>query len=554
MRLKTPFFGSNRGSTLATVLVIGGIASITVASMLAVSSTSLRSAHGRADWNAAFFHAENALTWAAQSISDAAPASATNYFSTQGGTLPLPYMASAASRAAAGLQNAWVSVVQPNAALPNIYLVTASAKVNDKVRTIQATIQKNPPSQIFDYEYFLNNWGWWWGSSITGDGGNRSNWDFDFRDNPTVNGLILANGSIQENELSVDPLSGIMPFGGSAGADPVDMVHSGAPRLAMPNLSSISNYITTAAANTVTNGIWIGPNQVVFGVQTNGSQPGIYLVGTDANPIVISNTVVVPGDVVIKGKVTGHGTLYVGGSLYIAGDLTYKNGPDWTTAPETMAATNRDAWVANNQSADLVAFGVRGNVFVGDVTSTDWINWCYYPSWGLANVGDESHLGADGIAGTPDDNIPFLHADGTYSTWYDADGDGVMEGNANYATDINMDIVRAARIAGYPTNTDGTVSAYSSVATDNLSQLDGVFYTNHSFAARFGGASSVVHGTVVTRNDDIVYNNTCTFIYDSRIHSRYNNNPNRFINLGLPVAGPLAVSGFTELTPNSSNL
>jgi Tfp pilus assembly protein PilX len=549
---------SQRGSTLVTVMIMGGISSVLVASMLSLSSNSLQNAHNRSDWNAAFFHAENALTWAAQNIADTTPPSANNFYSTINGNLTLPYMSAELSSGTSNFKNAWVSVVCPNAALPNVYLVTASAKVNNKVRTIQATVQKNPPSQIFDYEYFLNNWGWWWGNTITGNGGNRSNWDFDFRYDPTVNGLIYANGSVEENEVPVNPLTTSPPFGGLAGSDPLDMVHSGTPRLTMPNLSSVSNYAAIAQSSTATNGIWIGSTQVVFGVQTNSAKPGLYLVGTAANPIVISNTVVVPGDVVIKGQMTGQGTLYVGGNLYIAGDLAYANGPDFSTPPETMSATNRDAWVAANQSKDLIAFGVRSNIYAGDVTSAEWLDWCFYPSWGLANLGDESQLGADGIAGTPDDGIPFLHPDGTMSAWYDADGDGIMEGNANFANDINMSSARAASISGYPTNNDGSMAAYNSVASNNMGLLDGIFYSNHTLATLLlgsnGSGNVVFNGSAVIRNDDIIYGNTCVFNYDSRIHSRYNTNPNKYINLGLPIANLISLSGFTELPPNPNNL
>jgi hypothetical protein len=42
--------------------------------------------------------------------------------------------------------------------------------------------------------------------------------------------------------------------------------------------------------------------------------------------------------------------------------------------------------------------------------------------------------------------------------------------------------------------------------------------------------------------------------YDSRIHSRYHNNPNQFINLGLPSGATIQVNGFTELPPDSTDL
>src|SRR4051794_31357643 len=198
---------SESGSTLATVIVIGGIMGIVIAATLGLSSFSLRSAHRRSDWNAAFFHAENAMQWAAQNIADVNPSSGSNYFSTAGGSLTLGYVNGAKADAQSGFRNSWVKVMRYNPNLPNNYQVIASARVNDKVRTIQGIIQRNPASHVFDYEYFLNNWGWWWGSSITGNGGNRANWDFDFRNTPMVNGVVEANGNVTRNGVPVDPLN-----------------------------------------------------------------------------------------------------------------------------------------------------------------------------------------------------------------------------------------------------------------------------------------------------------------------------------------------------------
>src|SRR5579863_10389183 len=92
MRPSTQPSRSEAANTLVTVLAIGGVVSISLAAMLSLSNSSLRNAHGRGDWNAAFYHAENALQWAAQSIADASPSAVSNYFSTANGTLPLRYM------------------------------------------------------------------------------------------------------------------------------------------------------------------------------------------------------------------------------------------------------------------------------------------------------------------------------------------------------------------------------------------------------------------------------------------------------------------------------
>lgn len=56
----------------------------------------------------------------------------------------------------------------------------------------------------------------------------------------------------------------------------------------------------------------------------------LILVGTDANPIVISGTLAVGGDVIIQGKVQGTGQIIARGSVYVTGDLTYADGTDKT--------------------------------------------------------------------------------------------------------------------------------------------------------------------------------------------------------------------------------
>jgi len=128
-----------------------------------------------------------------------------------------------------------------------------------------------------------------------------------------------------------------------------------------------------------------------------------------------------------------------------------------------------------------------------------------------------------------------------------------MEANYNYNTDINMTAARASYILGYPT-VAGIPVAYNQVASDNMGTLEGIFYTDHAAAMRLAQSSSVFHGVIVSRNEQIVFQNYLTLIYDSRINSRYNNNPNQFINLGLPWGKPVQVNSFAELAPNGTGL
>src|SRR5581483_2902038 len=235
MRVRIQKGPRTEGSTLTLVMVIGGIMSVIIASALTLSSVTIQQAQAHVDWQKAFYHAENAYIWAAQNCLNSTPAAgSSNYYSTVNGTLPLAYMQSELSQsnnAGFGVNtnsqfgNAWVTVVQPTNQLSDVVIITASARVNNEVRTIQVTATLYPVSQVFDYEYFLNNWGWWWGNTITGNGGQRANWDFDFRWDPTVNGLIYAADQVEENEVPWSEYNEGPPFGGTAGTDPTDLVH-----------------------------------------------------------------------------------------------------------------------------------------------------------------------------------------------------------------------------------------------------------------------------------------------------------------------------------------
>ena len=554
MKFQRPPRPNESGSTYVAVIIFGSILMITSASLLRLGSARFNTSFERWNWNEAYFHAENLIQWAWQQIADdpagGTTAAVVGKYSTENTTIGLSYFSSGLLSHSA-FSNAWLTIANDPSGLANVYQVTASVKVGKKVRTLQAQLRRGSPATVFDYEYFLNNWGWWWGSSITGQGDNRANWDFDFRYNPTVNGSVIANGSIEQNGVPIDPFSGVVPFTGLAASDPMAYVHSGSPRLTMPNLKDFTYYEQKAAASGGT--LSVGTSLVVAGHVTNAITPGLYLVGTPASPIQINGPVVVPGDVVISGTITGKGTLYVGGNLYIAGDLTYGNSPDFSTPPASMTQANRDTWVQNNLSngKDLIAFAVREAVFGGAPNSSAWKSAVYDPSgYGLKNVGGESNLGQDGIAGTPDDGVAFTHADGTVSAWYDADGDGVVDLAYNYSNDIEMTTARATKILNYPT-TSGTPVDFNTLSSNNMNRIDGIIYCNHAVGIRAAKSDMVWNGTVICRDEAIIFSSTGKFVYDPRVHSRYNADANRFVDVGLPIAGKSALLTLAEIAPQA---
>ncbi len=545
------------GTVLAPTVILSGVLGITAFAMIQLSSYRARAEYGRWSSNEAYRHAENALSWAVQAIADATSGGSSapflGQYSLTAGSVSVPYMASLKAEANSDFKEVWVTISNHPTGVTDLYLVTTSAQVGAHTRTVQATVRKNPPSLVFDYEYFLNNWGWWWGSTITGYGDNRANWDFDFRYNPTVNGAIFANGRVACNKVAVDPLTSTPPFKGTAAADPVGMVHSGVPRIPMPNLLDFTYYQNKAVASG--SKLLVGSTVVVNAVHADVSKPGLYLKGTAGAPIKINGPVVVPGDVVISGPVTGTGTLYVGGNLYVAGNVTYVNGPSFTTAPSSMSQADRDNWVKNAvaDKKDLVGFAVRGSVLGGAVNSSDWKANCFDAAdYGLKNVGAEASLGKDGIRSTPDDAVKYLdtNGDGTPdSAWYDADGNGVVNSAYNYAADIQMTATRAGKITGYPKDGTGALQPYDSLSSNNYNRMDGVYYCNHAVANRMAASGVAWNGAVICRDEAIVFNDTLKFVYDPRIHSRYSDDPNRYIDLGLPIANKVRIERVDEIVP-----
>ncbi len=568
MRLLLKVHRFKEAAVLLPTLVFSGVMGISALSMMELSAYRTRLEYHRWASNEAYYHAENAMSWSLQMVADATSggpdASFLGRYSVSDGSLGLSYMSSIRV-ARSDFKDAWVTIANHGSGVTNLYLVTTSAQVGTRTRTLQATVRKWPPSQVFDYEYFLNNWGWWWGATITGNGDNRANWDFDFRYSPVVNGALFASGRVASSRVPIDPFGATPPIAGTAVSDMLANVHSGVPRVSMPNLLDFTYYKSKAASYVNADGttgskLYVGSTVVVDATHSSLTQPGLYLKGTVANPIKIQGPVVVDGDVVVSGPVTGTGTLYVGGNLYIAGNVTYQNGPSFSTPPATQSQAVCDTWVSSALAAkkDLIAFAVRQSILGGDVNSADWKYWEYDAGdWGLGGLGNEANLGQDGIRGTPDDGVAYAHVVGTNvvnDASYDADGDGVIRGNYNYSNDLQMTAARAGKIANYPTipnpNGLGQVPAdYSTLASNNYNHLDGLYYCNHAVATRMTGSGVVWNGGLICHDEAVVFNDTLRFNYDPRIHSRYSSDPNRYIDLGLPVANKIRVDHMDEIVP-----
>ena len=294
--------------------------------------------------------------------------------------------------------------------------------------SVSATIQESVcfatgQSKVFDYAYFVNNYGWMSGSSFRINGDFRANGDVSLTKS-TVNGFIYAAendevGAEGKVKLSSSPQiwdQGTYRSSASKTARPdkgdynapgaydapvskgtitksttakntgKKIVNEVAQPIPMPFVSDLDNYVEyatekggtlTGPAYSYTDSAGVRHNvaQKEIAAHYNGVGPSgdtsladkgaLVLIGTSSNPITISGPVVVDSDVIIKGYVTGKGTIYSGRNIHIIGDITYKNAPKWNHPDADDAAVE-----ASNAGKDLLGLVAKGNIVVGDASNS----------------------------------------------------------------------------------------------------------------------------------------------------------------------------------------
>jgi len=164
-----------------------------------------------------------------------------------------------------------------------IYQAASTATVGNSTKTLNALVQKNAPAEVFDYGYFVNNWGWYYGNGIIEKGDVRSNGRFDFRDNPYVDGQIYAGFEIDDGGQGIRGSGGAVDGNGNHPNQ-----HPFSDKLDMPNLNDLSYYenkAKTKGGSIVVNGVTIVDK--VFG-DDSGESGNIVLVGTSSKPIQVN--------------------------------------------------------------------------------------------------------------------------------------------------------------------------------------------------------------------------------------------------------------------------
>ena len=382
-------------------------------------------------------------------------------------------------------------------------------------------------AEIFNYAYFLNNYGWFYGVSTVISGDIRSNYDMDFNASKfRLNGTPYASGIMSGGYSSLscsdyysswvsDHFRPTTPpdMGGGGvaewpmGYDPGNVTaQKGVAQLEMPYLGDLSSYTNFAA---VTHGrVMQGTNVLIdqYFSSTNVGPSGIAgaadsgciaLIGTAADPLVITGAVVVVGDVVIGGYYTGQGTIYAGRNVHIVDSLTSMDGPSWPKPDPNPFET-----ALTNATKDLLGLAAKGNVIMSDYTQSGWIS-------GIGKYMKPSFTDAYPVDAT-DSNIGYCsYSDGV--NWYfdgdytDYDGGYKADGTKRryYESSLSKADFRSFVPSG---------SSYGYVIT----RMDAVIYNNH-LTGGYWGYNAVVNGGLVCRDEAIMPHGYNYFNWDIRL-------------------------------------
>jgi len=324
---------------------------------------------------------------------------------------------------------------------------------------------------------------------------------------PYLGDLSTFKSMAQQNKGSIQQLK----FGGDA-SNPGDWVTiASAVYGANPGENGLTSTVDSSGKVTVQ------PNPLPL-VQPSSSQPNdpngnVALIGTAAQPLKITGPVVITNDLVLKGTITGQGTIFTGRNLHIVGDVTYLNPPAWQQDDPNFYTD-----LQTNNTKDIVGFVTKGSVILGDYyhmrrTDKD-------PGGGLYDGGDYwDYTRSYFRTGFQNSRAQSYQADPTDQVigYYDPQtksfaGDyTAADGGQRYdSLDLMQKVARMYYESSFP-------DQYIASITGIPGKIQGIFYTNHLFGGR--SRNLQLWGSVVSRDEGIIFTGTCWFVSDPRSSS-----------------------------------
>lgn len=392
----------------------------------------------------------------------------------------------------------------------DIYEVKAVAEMNGRKATLRSAIKYQPPSLIFDHAYFINNWGWFYGNTITAWGNVRSNGPFSFGGyKPKIHGDIYSGFDIHDS--------------GNLTGNPD--LYPDSKKLSMPYVMQVLS--DNAAAGNLDGTLKQGNSLLFSGTlgDDSGEKKNVYLEGTSSNPINIDGQVYIEGDVILKGVISGQGTLYTGGNLYVIGDVEYEDGPN-RNVPDNNG--NKWGYIESNLDKDMVCFAANGSIIMGNHLDSSWRNSVdNYVEVGAGNFNDTSEyrVGKDGIPNSGDEE----------TSPYDVDGDGVIEGRMSLDDFDFSSTLSQTNYWMLPSDLRSESYYKKYVPRNALETMDGIYYSSHFLAGSCGYQATwkgsywsykskgcTNFGALISRNEAVVdFGKSYNMMHDPRLSSQY---------------------------------
>jgi hypothetical protein len=259
------------------------------------------------------------------------------------------------------------------------------------------------------------------------------------------------------------------------------------------------------------------------GLATGADKGCIVLDGT-SSPIVLDGPVVIDGDVIIKGSITGQGTIYSGRNIHIVGNITYVNPPSW---PKPDANPNQT--LQNNASKDLVGLIAKGNVVLGTYTNAAWLSAVkkYITTPFVKPYACDPTDAAIGYPATFPGNYTALDS-----------GKKIVYTYNNTTKKWSLSSTPADR--KYYESAVGDKIIGDTAQAAAITRIDAVLYNNHAIMGKIGACQ--FNGSVISRDEGIIYASSVTFNWDIRLGSSSPDGKSFFIELPTVPADPRVLS------------
>lgn len=453
----------------------------------------------------------------------------------------------------------------PAGALQQFARVTLNATAAGKTTAgidVSKTIQEEVDfamrrSSVFDYAYFVNNYGYFIGNGISANGDVRANGDLKLENSAILNGsayaapnsergapgkIIGTPGWMNQSQYwreaggQARPTS---PTDGSANYWP--MGYEGKSELfpyqeplEMPYLGDLSGYREVAVnqggtvsqdGKTIVDGFYsgVGPSGDAKAVDE-----GCLVLDGTSKPIEISGPVVVDGDVIIKGKVSGRGVIYAGRNIHIVGNITYTDPPSWPKPDKNPTQTAK-----KNESKDLLGLAAKGNIVIGNYTDSSWGN-AVKPLIRPGNTAAYACDPTDASIGYPS----------TFSGDYTVSDGGKK---VKYVYDSKTKTYKPSGTSDrkYYESTVGDQKIKDFMDPSRVSQIDAVLYNNHAVMGRVENV--LMNGAMVCRDDGVSFAGTVRLNWDIRLGSHSLEGIDFFIYLPMSVGTPRVVSWMEKI-------